>query len=108
MRAALAGRVWIDIRFSHKGRPKQMSLNHTEYFSEYQGGIPISDGTRLGAIRATSLEKALISLSLERAGHGSWVDVPRPRPRPFVGGTQTEFLDNEWLPALSGALYYAR
>jgi len=100
--------VWIDIRFNHKGRPKKMGLNRTEYFAQYEGGIPISDDARLGVTRATGLEKELTTLALERARHGSWVDVPRPRPRPFIGGTQVQFLDDEWLPALSGAGYYAR
>ena len=100
--------VWIDIRFDSKGRPKKMSLNRTEYFEQYEGGMPISDDTRLGTIRASSLEKELTTLGLERAKHGSWVDVPRPNPHPFIGGTDTEFLDDEWLPALSGVGYYAR
>jgi hypothetical protein len=26
----------------------------------------------------------------------------------FIGCTQIQFLDDEWLPTLSGALYYAR
>lgn len=99
--------VWIDISFDHNGRPKKMSLNRTEYFAQYEGGMPLSDNTRLSAIRATSLEKELTTLSLERARHGSWVDVPRPKPHPFIGGTRVEFLDDEWLPGLPGAGYYA-
>jgi hypothetical protein len=100
--------VWIDIRFAHKGRAKKMNLNRIDYFSHYEGATPISNETRLETIRATGLEKELTSLSLERARHGSWVDVPRPKPQPLIGGTKTEFLDDEWLPADSGALYYAR
>ena len=100
--------VWIDIRFDSKGRPKKMSLNRTEYFAQYEGSTPISDKTRFETIRATGLEKPLTTLGLERAGGGSWVDVPRPKPHPLVGGTNIEFLDDEWFPALSGALYYAR
>lgn len=99
--------VWIDIRFNRKGRPKKMNLNRAEYFAQYEGGIPISDSAQLEIVRATGLEKELSALALEEAGHGFWCDVPRPRPHPFVGGTRIEFLDDEWLPALSGALYFA-
>jgi len=100
--------VWIDIRFDSKGRPKKMSLNRIEYFTKYEGGMPTPDNTRRDTIRMTGLEKELTTLGLERARHGSWVDLPRPKPHPFIGGTKTEFLDDEWLPALSGAGYYAR
>lgn len=99
--------VWIDIRFDSKGRPKEMSLNRIEYFAHYEGDIPISDKTRLETIRASGLEKELETLGLERARHGFWVDIPRPKPRPFVGGTEVKFLDDEWLPTLSAAPYYA-
>ncbi len=85
-----------------------MNVNRAEYFTQYSGGSRISDGTRLDAIRASGLEKEMNLLSLEKAKHGVWLDVPRPKPHPFVGGTQIEFLDDEWLPTLSGALYYAR
>jgi hypothetical protein len=100
--------VWLDIRFDSKGRAKEISLNRIEYFSLYEGGIPISDDTRLGAIHTTGLEKQLSSLGLEKARHGFWVDLPRPKPQPFIGGTQVEFLDDEWLPVLSAAAYFVR
>jgi hypothetical protein len=100
--------IWIDISFDHKGRPKKMNVNRTEYFTQYAGGTPISDNTRVDAIRASGLEGELNTIALEKAKHGFWLDVPRPKPHPFIGGTQTEFLDDEWLPALSAALYYAR
>ncbi len=100
--------VWIDIRFNRKGRPKKTTLNRTEYFAQYEGGTSISDMKQLNAIHASGLDKELNTLALDRAGHGAWTDVPRPRPHPFIGGTQVQFLDDEWLPALSGALYYAR
>src|SRR6266446_10287493 len=45
--------VWIDIRFDSKGRPKKMSVSRTEYFAQYEGGMPISDKTRFETIRAT-------------------------------------------------------
>ena len=91
--------VWINIRYARNGRPKQMSVNRTEYFTQYDaGGALVSDTARLNAIRASGLEKELDDLALGRAEHGFWVDVPRPRPNPFVGGFHAEFLDDEWFP----------
>jgi hypothetical protein len=100
--------IWVDISFDSKGRPKKMNLNRTEFFTQYEGGVPISKGTSLETIRTSGLEKELSTIALEKAKHGSWIDVPHPKPRPFVGGTQIEFLDDEWLPALPVALYYAK
>jgi hypothetical protein len=100
--------IWVDISFDSKGRPKKMNLSRTEYFTQYEGGVPISDIASLETIRASGLEKELSTLALERARHGYWLDLPRPKPRPFTGGTHVEFLDDEWLPALSVGLYFAR
>lgn len=98
--------VWIDIRFDRKGRLKKTTLNRTEYFAQYEGGTAISDRERLNAIRTSGLDKELNSLALDRARHGFWVDVPRPRPRPFIGGTEVEFVDDEWLPVPPTPMYY--
>jgi len=99
--------MWIDIRFSWRGHPKKMRFSHAEYFSLYEGGTPISESTQLDLIRAAGLEKELGAIALEKAKQGVWLDVPRPRPHPFVGGTQIEFLDDEWLAAMSGVMYFA-
>jgi len=99
--------VLINISFDSKGRSREMSFNKTGYFTQYEERVPISDGTQLEEIRMSGLEKELSTIALEKAKHGAWVDVPRPKPRPFVGGTQIEFLDDEWLPALTVAMYYA-
>lgn len=99
--------VQVDIAFHHNGRPKHSSVNHVEYFSEYDGGSPLSDPARLKAIRDSGLENQLESVALERVAHGAWVDVPRPRPKPFVGGIWIEFFDDEWL-AVFPSLYFAR
>ncbi len=100
--------VWIDMRFNRRGHPKKMNFGRAEYFTQYEGGTPISDSTQLNIIRTAGLEKDLGAIALENAKHGFWCDVPRPRPHPFVGGTRIEFLDDEWLPVLSGVLYQAK
>jgi hypothetical protein len=100
--------VWIDIRFKRNGHPKRMRLDRTEYFAQYSGGAPISDAKRLAAIRASGLEKELDNLALQRAARGHWLDVPRPRPHPFLGGTIVEFFDDEWLPGPRVAPYGTR
>ena len=100
--------MWIDIRFDRKGKAKQTTLNHTEYFSQYEGGTAISDENQLKAIRASGLDKDLTTFALKRAKHGFWPDLPRPRPHPFIGGAQVQLLDDEWLPGPSAPLYYTR
>ncbi|SRR6266487_450116 len=100
--------VWVDISFDRKGRPKKMSVNRTEYFTQYEGGAAISDNARLDAIRASGLEKELNNLALEKAKHGFWFDLPRPKPHPFVGGTHVEFLDDEWIPSAWTPAFHTR
>ena len=100
--------VGIDILFDSKGRSKKLDLHGVEYFEQYENGTSISDSARLEAIRTSGLEKELIARGLEKAKNGIWLDVPRPKPRPFVGGTQVEFLNDEWLPAPTFPMYYAR
>ena len=99
--------VWIDILFDKKGRPRKISLNKTQYFETYEGGEPVSDTERLKAITASGLQNELSTLALSQAQHGVWVDVPHPIPRPFIGGAQVEFLDDEWLPVPPSPMYYA-
>jgi hypothetical protein len=53
----------------------------------------------LERIRTSGLEEELKALALRQAEHGSWADVPQPRPDPFVGGTAVLFYDDGWLPA---------
>jgi hypothetical protein len=100
--------VWFDIRFNRKGQPKEITLNRTEYFTQYEGGAAISDEKQLNAIRMSGLEKDVKPFGEDRARHGFWiVDVPRPRPHPFIGGTSVEVFDDEWLPGPSSSRYYA-
>ncbi len=101
-------KVSIDVAFDRHGRPKQMRIRSTEYFSHYDSDTPISDSERLNTIRAGGLERTLNDLALQRTAKGFWLDVPRPRPRPFVGGAQVEFLDDEWLPEPDAPMFYAR
>ena len=100
--------VWVDIRFDRKGRPKETTVSHAEYFAQYEGGTAISDEKQLSAILSSALDKELNVVALERARHGFWIDVPKPRPRPFIGGAKVELLDDEWLPGPSRPLYYVR
>lgn len=99
--------VSVDITFAHNGHPKHLAVSRVQYFSQYDGASPISDAPKLEAIRDSGLEDQLKTVALERASHGSWVDVPRPRPKPFVGEVDIEFFDDEWLPVWP-VLYFAR
>ena len=96
--------VCVAITFDKHGRPKQISVSSTHYFSQYEGGSEISESERLKAIRASDLEKQLDDLALKEGAHSYWPDAPRPRPKPFVGGIKIQFLDDEWLP-VPPALY---
>ncbi len=77
--------VWIDISFDHKGRPKKMSVNRTEYFTQYEGRTPISDNTRVDAIRASGLEGELNAIALEKAKHGFGSTCRAPDHTPLSG-----------------------
>lgn len=98
--------VWVDITFDNRGRPRQSNVNRTEYFSRYDGGSPISDPARLKAIRDSGLEVQLDKFALGRAARGRSLDVPRPRPSPFVGGVKIELFDDPRIPA-PGPMYFA-
>lgn len=91
--------VWISIRFNRHGKPKQMRIERIEYFAQYENGERVS-GTSV-------LEQRLSTDALQKAANGFWVDVPRPRPHPFVGAAAVEFFDDEWLPTLSAPFYCA-
>jgi hypothetical protein len=101
-------RIWVDIRFNSGGHPKKVSVNRIEYFNHFEGGNPLLDNDLLNSVRTTGLESELSSLALGLARHGFWTDVPRPKPHPFVGGAQIEFLADEWLPGPSRPLFYTR
>ena len=107
MRKAGVKRVemWVDIHFDRHGRPKRLTLGHTWYFDQYAGNVPVSNAEQLKEIRASGLQDELIKLALKRAEHGVWLDIPSPRPHPFVGGAMVTFFDDEWLPELP-LLYY--
>lgn len=99
--------VQIAIHFDRHGRAKRMVLKSTQFFATYGEGTPISDATTLNNVHVDGLEQALRDLALQRAAHGTWIDVPRPRPVPFDGGARLEFFDDEWLPTPSVPLYCA-
>ena len=77
-----------------------MQIHRIRYFEKYEDASPISDAQHLNNIRACGLEKQLTDVALQRAAQGVWVDVPRPKPNSFVGGTTVDFFDDEWLPTL--------
>ena len=99
--------IQVGIRFDRHGRAKQMILKRIEFYTGYDGGIPVSDAAKLNEIRSSGLGQALTNLALQRAAHGAWIDVPRPRPEPFDGGANLEFYDDEWLPTATVPLYCA-
>ena len=98
--------VWVDIKFNHAGKPVHMKIAQIRCYSGYDQGGLITDLRKLNVIRSSGLEKQLTDLALRQAANGSWVDVPRPKPQPFVGGMRVQFFDDEWLPN-AGALYCA-
>jgi hypothetical protein len=97
--------VWVNAHFNRRGKPKQMRVDRTEYFTRYERGGTVLGAERLELIRTSGLEQRLGAVALEKAAHGYWVDVPRPLPRPFVGTIPVELLDDEWLPNLKAPLY---
>jgi hypothetical protein len=99
--------VWVSLQFDRRGKPKQMRVERTEYFKQYENGKRVFDTEYLRSIRASGLEQKLTAVALQKAAHGYWVDVPRPRPRPFTGAAKVEFFDDEWLPSLGAPIYCA-
>ena len=99
--------VQIGINFNRQGRPKKMVVEWTEFFTEYVGGTAVSDPRKLDEIRSSGLDQMLKDIALKSAANGAWVDIPRPRPKPFNGGARLEFFDDEWLPTASVPQYCA-
>ena len=93
--------VSIAIEYNRRGRPKKLRIQQIQYFSGYEDATPISDAQRLSEVRVCGLEKLLSDVALQKAAQGTWVDVPRPKPHPFIGGTKVDFFDNEWLPVVA-------
>ena len=99
--------VWVSMHFDRHGKPKQMRIERIEYFTQYENGGRVLQTERLRSIRARGLEQKLTAVALQNAAHGFWVDVPRPRPRPFIGAAAVEFFDDEWVPTRSAPSYCA-
>jgi hypothetical protein len=83
------------------------SRDRTEYFTQYDKSETVLDAERLGSIHARELEQRLTAVALQKTANGYWVDVPRPRPHPFIGAAKVEFFDDEWLPVISPPIYCA-
>lgn len=98
--------VSIDIKFDHSGRPTKLSVSRVQFFKQYSDDDEITTSKDLGRIQSSGLVKQLDALALQRAMHGAWVDLPRPRPSPFTGGARVEFFDDEWLPVASAPIYF--
>jgi hypothetical protein len=99
--------VRISINFDQRGRPKHIAIKSIMFYHDYDDAQPFSDTKRLEVIHSSGLEQTLSKLALELAAHGAWVDMPRPKPQPFDGGSSVEFFDDEWLPTANVILYCA-
>jgi hypothetical protein len=90
--------VSIDIEFSQDGPPKKMKVARVQVYDKYDSEeAQIRDPLRRELIRLSGLDDDLSRIALQRAAQGFWFDLPRPRPDPFVGGTELEFFDDGWL-----------
>jgi len=98
--------VVIQIHFYENGKPKEMHIQRVRYFTSYDtDASEIIDSNTLNKIDQAGLPQELQRTSLNMAQAGSWIDVPNPRPNPFVGETQITFYDDLWLPFLNHPLY---
>lgn len=90
----------ISIDFHDDGQPGKMRVVSVSYYAKYDPpDAQIQDPKRLERIRKSGLEEELKKIALRQAAGGAWVDVPRPRSNPFVGGAGVVFYDDGWLPA---------
>jgi hypothetical protein len=100
--------IEIDIDFRDNGAPRNMEIASVRYYRKYDpSGSRVRDLKTLERIRSSGLEEELKALALRQAEHGSWPDVPQPRPNPFVGGATAVFYDDGWLPAPPYPLFTA-
>lgn len=91
--------IQVNIQFGRSCKPKEMKVGKAFYYKGYNGESDIIvDADRIEQAKESGLEEKLSKVALQRAAQGSWVDVPRPKPQPFVGATSVELLDDEWLP----------
>jgi hypothetical protein len=99
MKRAGVKRTLIEVHFVWRHGPKQLDVKRVKYFVSYDNkNDELTDTKTLEEIRASGLEQRLKDEAIPRAARGYWIDLPKPRPKPFLGGTWVELFDDEWLP----------
>jgi hypothetical protein len=98
--------VSIDIEFDQNGRPRKTRVVRTVYYTEYESlDSRVQDPNSWRNIRSSGLEETLDKVALQRAENGAWSEIPRPRPKPFLGSTVVKLFDDGWLPHLGRPLF---
>jgi hypothetical protein len=95
--------VWISF---DSGHPRELKLEKLEFYRNYGDRFPLASREALAQIRKQGLDSTLRTAALDSAAHGSWLDVPQPRPETFEGGTRVELFDDPWLTGIDHPIYF--